>query len=127
MQYYGSTTGANSKDGFLNYFSLDFQTWRYHIEFCTRNTDEFKLDVPSGRKRVWDITYTSEAFEIKCNGIQLVSFAFKDRAAEDPDFNNCAALKDKPKVQSFLVHHMDTATTKVEADGSKYLCRFTFN
>ena len=57
-----------------------FSDWGYIIIYCTPTDYSLKFLVtpPTGVKKTWEVTFTPEDVEIKCNNLKLLHFVFKN-------------------------------------------------
>ena len=92
---------------------LRFSDWGYDIGYCTpydHNTRQyytlkFPVAPPTGIKKTWEVTVTTQDLKIKCNSLGVLHSIFKNTYRDD-----CAGKVKGNVATKVQFHKRDTAT-----------------
>ena len=99
--------------GYMTNIYWRFSDWGYIISYCTPGGYSLKFPVtpPTGVKKTWEITFTTEDVKIKCNTLQVLHFIFNNTHNAD-----CTSYVKGWIATRIRFYSGDTATKMFSAD-----------
>ena len=105
-----SVTGSSDKVDFSLYpddgqwitsIKWTFKDWGYVIGFCTPKDFSltFPVTPPTGVKKTWEVAFTPEDVNIKCNTLEVLHLIFNDTLGHNDQCSNWVKGKIATRVQ----------------------------